>query len=90
MPLPLLAVGMLALPILSSAGKGMKDNQVMLLVAGLGAYWLFNKVQEPFSGLRDAYQDLQGKIDMVGDAVSWTSDQVDIVPEVRDFWTGLA
>jgi len=75
MPLPLLAIGMLALPLLSDAGKGVKDNQAMLLVAGLGALWLFNKVKEPF-------EDFQGKIDKI-------EDTVDIVPEVKDFWRGL-
>lgn len=60
MPLPLLAVGMLALPILSGVGKEMKDNQAMLLVAGLGALWLFSKVKGPLEDL----QDLKDKVDI--------------------------
>jgi len=82
MPLPLLAVGMLALPFLSEAGKGVKDNQAMLLVAGLGALWLFNKVKEPLEGLQEAYGEIKEKIE-------WVGDQADIVPEVKDFWKGL-
>ena len=61
MPLPLLAVGMLALPILSDAGKGMKDNQAMLLVAGLGVLWLFNQVK----GTLDTFKQFQDKLDPV-------------------------
>ena len=56
MPLPLLAVAALAVPLLSDAGKGMKDNNAMLLVAGLGALWLFNQVKGPLEALKK-YED---------------------------------
>jgi len=61
MPLPLLAVGMLALPFLGDLGKGVKGNDATLLIGGLGALWLFNQVKGPL----DTFKDFQEKLDPV-------------------------
>ena len=44
MPLPVAAIALLALPVISGAGKSMKSNDAALIIGGLGALWLLNKI----------------------------------------------
>ena len=75
MPLPIVAAALVAVPVLASAGKGMKDNDALLLLGGLAALWLFSRAS--------------GVVDDVREAVEGAVDKVDILPESREFIEGF-
>jgi hypothetical protein len=83
-PVPLLAIGMLALPLLSDAGKKVQGNDAMLLVGALGALWLWSKVQGPLGVIGDAREAIEDAIEL-GEEVA---EQVNIIPEVGEFIQG--